>query len=210
MVTFSTKDNDFFSQPAYWLCSQCIDVDWTPPRELDFSSGIAKSLTSEDRIASPSTSRRPENYVAPLTQLVTADNQVASDAVRSSPALFFDEPSYATTTSGGERIPANDAAAQQYDHHYSDEEAWEPAYADLEYQSTERPNNNYPDKSSPGTHDSVGLTRFSPTPLRSTTQFTIDTVRYYNLIEWSFGIKHTRWIVNLPIRYWCSGVHFLS
>jgi hypothetical protein len=92
-----------------------VDVPWTPPSELDFGA-------KPNNPSHHSSSRIPhqDSYVAPLTHLVTADNTVQSDAVRSSPALFFDEPEYA---------PVESNEQPQYDHHY-EKDLWESRYTE--------------------------------------------------------------------------------
>ncbi|OQV14505.1 putative Protein piccolo [Hypsibius exemplaris] len=125
----------FDQKNAYWMCTQCVNIPWTPPKELDkadFGDPLSGAMKRHDN-----------SFVAPLTHLVAADNSIQSDAVRSSPALFFDdEPSYANARSA---LLSTTNEPPQYDHHYNDEEeeeeeeevGWEKRFVpETAYQST--------------------------------------------------------------------------
>lgn len=85
----------FGLQKAYWLCSQCVDIPWEPP------------AYEEPEVTKPPMSH--QTYIAPLTHLVTGDNKVHSDVLRSSSASFFDEPEYILPSVDIQEVPANQA-----------------------------------------------------------------------------------------------------
>ncbi|XP_055347061.1 palladin-like [Paramacrobiotus metropolitanus] len=72
---------DSQNKKAFWMCAQCADIPWEPSdlREPDPPRPVDTP---------------PAVYIAPLTHLVTADNKVCSEAVRTSPSSFHDEPEY--------------------------------------------------------------------------------------------------------------------